>query len=101
MPPWGDRRHGSLGLADFFADFFQVYDLFQIIQLLLALLYFYFDWNSQCPCGRRKSLNNCHGLQLKKLRQVPHKYLLYETNMILHNYFKIYREPLGKKRINK
>jgi ubiquitin-protein ligase len=101
MPPWGDRPHGGLGPADFFADMFKVYDLFQIIQLLLAFLGFSFKWDSQCPCGRKMALNECHGIQLKHLRGVPRKYLWNETSIMLRDYFKIYEKPLGKKRIGK
>lgn len=101
MPPWGDRRHGSLGLADFFADFFQVYDLYQILQLLSALLYLSFDWDSQCPCGSRSSLNQCHAVQLRQLKAVPRKYLLYEVATMSHDYLRIYRISLGKKQIKK
>jgi hypothetical protein len=101
MSPWGENRHGSLGLADFFADYFQIYDLFHIIQFLDILLYDYFDWTSQCLCGSRKSLNECHGIQLKKLRKVPQNYLLYEVYNMTNDYFKIYQEPLGKNRFKK
>jgi len=101
MPPWGESRHGGLGAADYFADYFQIYDLFHIIQLLNVLIHNYFDWTSQCPCGSKNSLNNCHGIQLKKLRQVPYSYLLFETNIMIRDYFMIYKTPLGKKRTSK
>lgn len=68
-PPFDDLDHGSVGLLDYYMDFFDT-SVLTAMKLLKMLADDFAPPLGPCPCGSRQRLQDCHGPRLDELR--PH-----------------------------
>jgi hypothetical protein len=74
--PWGDRPAGRNGIFMRYVELFRTLDVSGILALFRIVFEGDYKGNSQCPCGSRKTLNECHGEAIYSLWQVPWNYLI-------------------------
>lgn len=67
--PFGDLRHGTRGLLQYYTEFFGTYPV-QAMMLLKCLAHDFAPPIMACPCGSGSKLRDCHGPKLAELR--PH-----------------------------
>lgn len=67
--PFGDLKHGSIGLLDYYIDFFGT-DIVPTLKLLKCLADNFAPPLGPCPCASGQQLKDCHGPKLDVLR--PH-----------------------------
>ena len=67
--PFGDLRHGTQGLLQYYTDFFGTYPV-EAMKLLKCLADDFAPPLMACPCGSGSKLRDCHGPKLTELR--PH-----------------------------
>jgi len=79
--PW-DERHGDVGIFQYYIELFKTLDLSAILALLKIIIEGDYQGNLPCPCGERKTLNECHGEAVFSLWQVPRNYMLVEYNTL-------------------
>jgi len=64
--PHGERKHGPLGILDYYTEFFRT-DMPTSLRLLKLLADYDFPRDCTCPCGRGASLYQCHGSTVLRL----------------------------------
>lgn len=67
--PFGDLRHGTRGLLQYYMEFFET-NGFKMMQLLKCLADDFAPPLGACPCDSGRKLKRCHGDKLDALR--PH-----------------------------
>jgi len=83
--PFGELRHGHVGIIQCYKDEFQTNDINLIIDFLTILAQYDFPGYIDCPCHSGKKLWKCHGnkiLDLKRI-QLPENFAA-ELRMILN-----------------
>ncbi|AQR96487.1 YecA family protein [Clostridium saccharoperbutylacetonicum] len=65
--PFGERKHGVLGIIDYYREIFDVYDIKNIIEFLKILAKVNYRGHCICPCGSGKKLRDCHGNIIREL----------------------------------
>lgn len=58
--PFGDRKHGYLGILEFYKEKFDVSNLREAYLLLDFIVNGVYRGHLKCPCGSEKRLRNCH-----------------------------------------
>lgn len=86
--PWGER-HGDGGVIQYYIGLFKTLDLSAILALLKIIIMGNYQGNSQCSCGGKKTLNECHGEVVFSLWQVPINYVLVDYVAIERVKYKI------------
>ena len=80
--PFGERSHGSLGILEYFEEFFNV-DAAVAVKMLAYAAAGNYRGSDACPCGSRKQLWHCHGELMSNLMQtVGKEVLLNEMNQL-------------------
>ena len=65
--PYGERKHGVLGVIDYYRETFNIFDIKNIIEFLKILSKVNYRGHCICPCGSGKKLRDCHGNIIRKL----------------------------------
>ena len=65
--PHGELSHGSLGLAEYYGEFFSA-GLIAVMKLLKLLSDNFAPPLMPCPCGSGRNLKDCHGPRLDELK---------------------------------
>ena len=65
--PFGELRHGTIGLLQYYAEFFGVAPI-EAMKLLKCLADDFAPPLMACPCGSELKLRDCHGPKLEELR---------------------------------
>ncbi len=68
-PPFGERSHGTIGLIQYYNEFFET-SAIASMKLLKCLADDFAPPMMACPCGGGRKLQDCHGSKLTELR--PH-----------------------------
>jgi len=83
--PFGERSHRTLGLIQYYNEFFET-SLIPSMKLLKCLADDFGPPQMACPCGRGRKLRDCHGPKLTELRphQLPKQFETELRKMIKH-----------------
>jgi len=84
--PFGERRHGFIGMMDYYCEVFEVGDIKPAFSLLVCLFSDNLKGHIQCPCQSGKRYRDCHRERIHKLKTSG----LYERYK--HDYIKIIDE---------
>ena len=66
--PFGEHKHGILGLMDFYCELFDTADIKTAYSLLASLFKDNFKGHIQCPCQSGKRYRNCHKDRINDLK---------------------------------
>ncbi len=64
--PWGESGHGSIGIIEYYSNFFGTTDR-NLLILYLCRLINPITRQTKCPCGKGKRFIQCHGENAKLL----------------------------------
>lgn len=81
--PWGEHPAGRNGIYLRYAELFHTLDVDTIVALLSILVEGNYRGNLQCPCERKKTLNECHGKAIYSLWQLPWNYIVSDYYALL------------------
>lgn len=73
--PFGERRHGTNGILDYYKDRFKTSNDLVAVDLLRVLAEDNYRGHSICPCGSAKNLRNCHGNNLLSMKSVGYNFM--------------------------
>jgi hypothetical protein len=58
--PWGERKHGSLGLIESYQELLKLHNSQQVVLFIKKYIINRIDRNDNCPCGSGFSFKKCH-----------------------------------------
>ena len=67
--PFGEYKHGELGLLEYYCTVFKVEKSHQVCKLLGLVFYDIFNSQCKCPCGSGQKYWDCHNQQVNNMRQ--------------------------------
>ena len=77
--PWGERRHGSMGLVESYRDLLKLKDIRHTISFMLEYVRNKIHHKENCPCGSGLSFKKCHGNIVSKYEDsLPKGQLIYD-----------------------
>ena len=71
--PFGELRHGSEGILDYYKELFSVKDDWIVLGLLKILADDNYKGHTLCPCGSNQKLRHCHGDLLRDVKEYQNK----------------------------
>ena len=89
--PFGDRSHGTLGIIEFYKDYFELENIIFVYRFLEYMALKKYRGHNLCLCGSGKKLRNCHGIKVITLiKKVGIDNILNDYNKCLEeiNYYK-------------
>ena len=66
--PFGERKHGAIGLLEYYCELFDTADIEAAFSMLNFLLKDNLKGHIQCPCQSGKRYRNCHREKINNLR---------------------------------
>jgi hypothetical protein len=67
--PFGERRHGGLGLLDYYCELFETSNVKEAFALLDCLVKRNLKGHIQCPCQSGMRYRNCHRQRINELKE--------------------------------
>ncbi len=67
--PFGELRHGSEGILDYYKELFTIEDDWSVLGLLKILADDNYKGHTLCPCGSNQKLRHCHGNILREIKE--------------------------------
>lgn len=87
--PWGERRHGSIGIVESYQELLKLNDFQQTILFIMEFTMNKIDRNDDCPCGSGFSFKKCHRKIIINLENsLPREQLANDFNNIIIGGFK-------------
>lgn len=68
--PYGERKHGTLGIIQFYSEFLKLYNKKDIYAVLNAIKHNNINESSKCPCGSYKKIRKCHLNEINILKKL-------------------------------
>ena len=65
--PWGERRHGPMGLVESYQELLKLRSLKHTILFMIEFIRNGIHQKQSCPCGSGLSIKKCHGNTIIKL----------------------------------
>jgi len=62
--PFGERRHGVLGVIDFYYEKFGIDDIGALLRILEIIANGKYRGHLPCPCDSQKPTGKCHGVKI-------------------------------------
>jgi hypothetical protein len=59
--PWGERKHGIMGLIESYQELLKLIDIKHTIQFMVEFIKNRIHHTQNCPCGSGLSFKRCHG----------------------------------------
>ncbi|MCQ9209391.1 SEC-C domain-containing protein [Granulicatella seriolae] len=90
--PFGERSHGTLGIIEYYQEYFKVDstdDVLNLVQYFLKCKKY--RGHIQCPCGSEKKLRDCHGKEALEVMKSAEKKIILQI---------LYESYLREKNIN-
>jgi hypothetical protein len=82
--PWGERKHGILGLVESYKDLLKLKNCKHTIQFMVEFIKNEIHHRKDCPCGSGLSLKRCHGNIILELEHnLPRGQLIHDFIFIL------------------
>lgn len=82
--PWGERRHGSIGLVESYQDLLKTKSIQQTIFLMKKAIMDGVGRQDKCPCGSGLSFKKCHQKIIQRLvNSLPEGQMAYDFKNIL------------------
>jgi len=91
--PYGEWSHYGEGLLEYYKELFNVEEDVLVVGLLRILVDNDFQRQMLCPCGSKKKLRRCHGVQLREVIQYQ------PTSQFMYDYMEVFRHIVGEKQI--
>ena len=89
--PFGERRHGAVGILEFYQEIFRENDAQKALALLKYIAYGRYRGHLSCPCGSGKRIRKCHSKAIWNAQVTLSKVrMLRDYNLIVHekeNYY--------------
>lgn len=86
--PYGDRKHGSKGIIEFYIDYFNLNNDKEALNLLEYIALKKYRGHNLCPCGSKEKIRKCHGQKLRELLQIVGKDNIYNDWLNIKNEIK-------------
>lgn len=71
--PYGDRKHGSAGILEFYKDYFDLFDDKKALSLLKYMSLNKYRGHDLCPCNSGYKIRKCHGMKILRLLEIVGK----------------------------
>jgi len=68
--PFNERRHGGLGILEFYCEYFELTDFEAARKLLKLLAKGRYRREKTCPCGSGRRLRSCHGAKFLEIMKM-------------------------------
>jgi len=82
--PWGERKHGYIGLVESYQDLLKLNDIRHTISFMVEFVKNKLHHKENCPCGSGRLFRKCHGnIVLKYENSLPQGQLFYDFIFIL------------------
>ncbi len=65
--PFGERKHGYVGVLEFYAEHFEIEGLKNTWEFMNEITQSYYKGHRLCPCGSGKKVRACHGNQIREI----------------------------------
>ena len=66
--PLGELSHGRKGVVEYYKEFFGTDSDLSVLELLKIIVEDNYRGHISCPCESRKRLRNCHGPQIREIK---------------------------------
>ena len=77
--PWGERRHGSIGIIESYQELLNLRNIKHTIQFMVGFIKNEIHHKQDCPCGSGFSFKKCHRNLISKLENsLPQGQLIFD-----------------------
>lgn len=67
--PFGELSHGVKGVAEYYKELFGTNSNLAVLSLLKIIVEDHYRGHILCPCGSGHKLRNCHGQQIREIKE--------------------------------